>query len=90
MAFKGNTARISTISHICKILSNYPSSPASSNTAFHSSAVTGCTDSREIFTSAISLNRLSALIWRKLTGLFKVLAGSMSTATQLVSSVVGS
>ena len=31
-------------------------------TIFHSSAVTGCTDRREYFTSAMSVNRLSALI----------------------------
>jgi hypothetical protein len=31
-------------------------------TIFHSSAVTGCTDSLEYFTSAMSTNRLSALM----------------------------
>jgi hypothetical protein len=31
-------------------------------TIFHSSAVTGCTERREYFTSAMSVNRLSALI----------------------------
>src|ERR1700732_1100352 len=50
-------------------------------TIFHSSAVTGCTDSREYFTSAMSASRLSALMVAIVTGVFKGLSALMSTQT---------
>src|ERR1700681_643176 len=50
-------------------------------TIFHSSGVTGCTDSREYFTSAMSLKRLSALIAAIVTGVFSGLSALMSTQT---------
>ena len=52
-------------------------------TIFHSSAVTGCTDSREYFTSAMSANFLSALIAAIVTGVFSGLSALMSTQTNL-------
>src|SRR5450756_671361 len=59
-------------------------------TIFHSSAVTGCTDSREYFTSAMSLSRLSALIAAIVTGAFKGLSALMSTQTNFSVLSVGS
>src|SRR6202048_1545563 len=59
-------------------------------TIFHSSAVTGCTDRREYLTSAISLNRLSALIAAIVTGVFSGLSALMSTQTNLPVLSVGS
>src|SRR5213595_1693810 len=56
-------------------------SPPILQTVFHSSAVTGCTDSREYFTSAMSANFLSALIAAIVTGVFKGLSALMSTQT---------
>jgi|SRR6185312_6104205 hypothetical protein len=52
-------------------------------TIFHSSAVTGCTDNREYFTSAMSLNRLSALIAAIVTGVFNGFSAFKSTQTNL-------
>jgi hypothetical protein len=46
-------------------------SPPILQTIFHSSAVTGCTDSREYFTSAISASFLSALIAAIVTSVFR-------------------
>src|ERR1700733_14196987 len=43
-------------------------------TYFHSSAVTGCTDSREYFTSAMAESFLSALIAAIVTGVFNPLS----------------
>src|SRR3981189_174378 len=57
--------------------------PPTLQTIFHSSAVTGCTDSREYFTSAMSLKRLSALIAAIVTGVFNGLSALMSTQTNL-------
>src|SRR6202021_1676738 len=59
-------------------------------TIFHSSAVTGCTDSREYFTSAMSASRLSALIAAIVTGVFRGLSALMSTQTNLPVLSVGS
>ncbi len=52
-------------------------------TIFHSSAVTGCTDSLEYFTSAMSANRLSALMAAIVTGVFRGLSAFKSTQTNL-------
>ena len=52
-------------------------------TSFHSSDVTGCTDSREYFTSAMSLSRLSALMAAIVTGVFSGLSALRSTQTNL-------
>src|SRR5437868_15348797 len=51
-------------------------------TIFHSSAVTGCTDRREYFTSAISLSFGSALIAASVTGFGNGLPVSVGTAIQ--------
>ena len=59
-------------------------------TIFHSSAVTGCTDSREYFTSAMSASFLSALIAAIVTGVFSGLSALMSTQTNLPVLSVGS
>src|SRR4051794_12905952 len=59
-------------------------------TIFHSSAVTGCTESREYFTSAMSLNRLSALIAAMVTGVFSGLSALISTQTNFPLLSVGS
>src|ERR1700726_3145752 len=56
-------------------------SPPILQTIFHSSAVTGCTDSREYFTIAMSFNGLSDLIAVIVTGVFKGLSAVMSTQT---------
>jgi ABC-type sulfate transport system permease component len=58
-----------------------PYSPPILQTIFHSSAVTGCTDSREYFTSAMSASFLSALIAAIVTGVFNGLSALMSTQT---------
>src|SRR5450759_4898932 len=60
-----------------------PHIPPILQTIFHSSAVTGCTDSREYFTRAISASRLSALIAAIVTGVFNGLSALMSTQTNL-------
>src|SRR5712691_10767322 len=52
-------------------------------TIFHSSAVTGCTDSLEYFTSAMSTKRLSALMAAIVTGVFRGLSAFKSTQTNL-------
>src|SRR3954469_12620579 len=59
-------------------------------TIFHSSAVTGCTDRREYFTSAMSASRLSALIAAIVTAVFNGLSALMSTQTNLLVASVGS
>jgi hypothetical protein len=59
-------------------------------TSFHSSAVTGCTDRREYFTSAMSASFLSALIAAIVTGVFNGLSALMSTQTNLPVLSVGS
>src|ERR1700710_2019929 len=59
-------------------------------TIFHCSAVTGCTDSREYFTSAMSARRLSALMAAMVTGVFNGLSALMSTQTNLPVLSVGS
>src|SRR5580698_5553815 len=59
-------------------------------TYFHSSAVTGCTDSREYFTSAIAASFLSALIAAIVTGVFRGLSALMSTQTNFSLLSVGS
>ena len=56
-------------------------SPAILQTAFHSSAVTGCTDSREYFTSAMAASFLSALMAAIVTGFGSGLSALMSTQT---------
>src|SRR5712664_2954816 len=58
-------------------------SPPILQTIFHSSAVTGCTDSREYFTSAMSTNRLSALMAAIVTSVFRGLSAFRSTQTNL-------
>src|SRR5205085_1699730 len=58
-------------------------SPPILQTIFHSSAVTGCTDSREYFTSAMPASFLSALIAAIVTGVFRGLSALMSTQTNL-------
>ena len=58
-------------------------------TIFHSSAVTGCTESREYFTSAISVSRLSALIAAIVTGVFSGLSALISTQTNFSAFVGG-
>src|SRR5256885_12761192 len=60
-----------------------PYSPPILQTIFHSSAVTGCTDSREYFTSAMSASFLSALIAAIVTAVFSGLSALMSTQTNL-------
>ena len=55
------------------------------HTSFHSSAVTGCTDSRPYFTSAISLSLASALIAASVTGL-----GIGSTASTCIPPILPS
>src|SRR5438445_5036752 len=65
-------------------------SPPILQTSFHSSAVTGCTESREYFTSAMLANFLSALIATIVTGVFKGLSALMSTQTNLPVLSVGS
>ena len=50
-------------------------------TSFHSSAVTGCTERREYFTSAMSASFFSALIVAIVTGVFNGLSALMSTQT---------
>src|ERR1700737_2347358 len=59
-------------------------------TIFHSSGVTGCTDSREYFTSAMSLKRLSALIAAIVTGVFNGFSALMSPQTNLPVLALGS
>src|SRR6187455_1971535 len=65
-------------------------SPPILQTIFHSSAVTGCTDSREYFTSAMSASFLSALIAAIVTGVFSGLSALMSTQTNFSALSVGS
>src|SRR5258708_31652658 len=71
----------STLSHKGrgKVRAHY--SPPILQTIFHSSAVTGCTDSREYFTSAMAASFLSALIAAIVTGVFNGLSALMSTQT---------
>src|SRR5579872_4884720 len=59
-------------------------------TSFHSSALTGCTERREYFTSAISASFFSALIATMVTGVFKGLSALMSTQTNFPLPSVGS
>src|SRR6478752_2971621 len=59
-------------------------------TIFHSSAVTGCTDSREYFTSAMVASFFSALIATIVTGVFSGLSALMSTQTNFPVLSVGS
>ena len=59
-------------------------------TSFHSSAVTGCTDRREYFSSAISARRGSALMAARVTGVFKGFSALISTQTNLPLASVGS
>ena len=66
-------------------------SPPISHTSFHSLAVTGCTDKRPYFTSAISCNRGSALTAASVTGFGTGSRAITSTTTQGVpGSAVGS
>src|SRR5882724_3878060 len=65
-------------------------SPPILQTIFHSSAVTGCTDSREYFTSAMLASFLSALIAAMVTGVDSGLSALMSTQTNLPVLSVGS
>src|SRR5436190_22973810 len=65
-------------------------SPPILQTAFHSSAVTGCTDRREYFTSAMAANFLSALIAAIVTAFGNGLSALMSTQTNLPVLSVGS
>ena len=64
--------------------------PPISQAIFHSSAVTGCTDSREYFTSAMAESFLSALIAASVTGVFKGSSALMSTQTNFPVLSVGS
>ena len=57
---------------------------------FHSSAVTGCTDSREYLISAISDSFLSALIYASVTGVFSGSTALKSTTTKVSVLSVGS
>src|SRR5580692_6396785 len=59
-------------------------------TIFHSSAVTGCTERREYFTSAMSASFLSALIAAMVTGFGIGLSALRSTQTNLPVLSVGS
>ena len=65
-------------------------SPPILQTIFHSSAVTGCTDSREYFTSAMSVSFVSALIAASVTGVVSGLTALTSTQTNLPVLSVGS
>src|SRR5579864_2280339 len=65
-------------------------SPPILQTSFHSSAVTGCTERREYFTSAMSASFFSALIAAMVTGLGIGLSALMSTQTNLPVLSVGS
>src|SRR5579872_5562430 len=67
-----------------------PYIPPILQTYFHSSAVTGCTERREYFTSAIAESFLSALIAAIVTGVFSGLSALMSTQTNLPVLSVGS
>ena len=72
------------------VAATMPYNPPILQTIFHSSAVTGCTDSREYFTSAIAASFLSALIAAIVTGVFSGLSALMSTQTNLPVLSVGS
>ena len=80
--------RRSTLSHKGRGEASYI--PPILQTIFHSSAVTGCTDSREYFTSAMPASFLSALIAAIVTGVFRGLSALMSTQTNLPVLSVGS
>src|SRR5262249_40175194 len=68
----------------------YSFSPPMLQTAFHSCAVTGCTDRRGYLASAISLSRGSALIAAKVTGFGTGFSALRSPARNTPFSSVGS
>src|SRR5215475_14622926 len=69
----------------------YPSfTPPNLQMLFHSAGVIGCTERREYFTSAMSLNFVSALICASVTGFGSGSSALMSTATNTPFGSVGS
>src|ERR1700746_2166961 len=70
---------------VCKRMSTRDGryNPPILQTSFHSSDVTGCTERREYFTSAILASFFSALIAAMVTGVGIGLSALMSTQTNL-------
>src|SRR5262245_14256273 len=71
-------------------IARYSLYPPMAQTIFHSCGVTGCTDRRGYFASAMSLSRLSAFTAASVTGLGNGFTASTSTARNTPFSSVGS